>query len=226
MLVNSILLSILIQILTGGIDVWGLTIKLPTNYKIYNELLQIELGVQVIELIFYIWLVIKLKSLGNITIYRYMDWFITTPTMLLTLMIYLYHNDKEPLTVKEFITRYPRDIGLVFLLNALMLVFGLLSEYKVLSVPVAVTLGFIPFAYYFWFIYKKYLGSLQHPKTNIYLYFLVFWSLYGVMAYLPYEQKNIGYNILDLFAKNGFGILLVYLIWQKSKSANSSNQVY
>ena len=170
MLVNSIILSIIIQILTGGIDVWGLTIKLPDNYKIYNELLQIELGIQAVELLFYIWLVVKLKTLGNITIYRYMDWFITTPTMLLTLMIYLYHNDQQSLTVKEFITKYPRDIGLVFLLNALMLVFGLLSEYKVLSVPVAVTLGFIPFAYYFWFIYKKYLGSLQHPKTNIHLH--------------------------------------------------------
>ncbi len=223
MLVNSIILSIIIQLLTGGIDVWGLSIKLPENYKIYNELLQIELGVQVIELLFYIWLVIKLKSLGNITIYRYVDWFVTTPTMLLTLMIYLYHNEKDPLTVKQFIKQYPKDIGLVFLLNAIMLGFGLLSELKIINVSLAVSLGFIPFAYYFWYIYKKYVNTSDKTKFNMYLYFLIFWSLYGVMAYLPYTQKNIGYNVLDLFAKNGFGILLVYFIWTKSRETQLTN---
>jgi hypothetical protein len=70
MLVTSTIISIIIQILTAGIDVWGLTIPLPDNYSIYHDLLKIELGVQTVELIFYIWLATKIKSLSNITIYR------------------------------------------------------------------------------------------------------------------------------------------------------------
>jgi bacteriorhodopsin len=47
---------------------------------------------------------------------------------------------------------------------------------------------------------------------KIYTYFLVFWSLYGVVAVLPYTLKNTIYNVLDLFSKNFFGLFLSYLI--------------
>jgi bacteriorhodopsin len=40
----------------------------------------------------------------------------------------------------------------------------------------------------------------------------VFWSLYGIVAMLPYTLKNTIYNVLDLFAKNFFGLFLSYLI--------------
>ena len=30
---------------------------------------------------------------------------------------------------------------------------------------------------------------------------------------MPYEIKNISYNILDLFAKNLTGLFLVYILW-------------
>jgi bacteriorhodopsin len=237
MIVTSTIISIIIQLLTGGIDVWGLTIPVQNNFNIYRDLLKIELGVQTVELIFYIWLVTKLHALKNITIYRYIDWFVTTPTMLFTLIVYLYHRGQE-LSLTDFISTNKRNIIIITGLNALMLVFGLLGELGILSVNVSVTLGFIPFAYYFWFIYKEYIMPLpdadSHAKTinindnatrttkilskntkrYVFLYFLVFWSLYGICAYLPYVQKNTGYTILDLFAKNGFGILLVYFIWQ------------
>jgi len=51
---------------------------------------------------------------------------------------------------------------------------------------------------------------------KIYLYFFFFWSLYGVAALLPYYIKNTFYNILDLFAKNFFGLFLSYIILSKS----------
>ena len=40
------------------------------------------------------------------------------------------------------------------------------------------------------------------------------WSLYGVAALLPALQKNIGYNVLDLIAKNFYGIFIFYKIIQ------------
>lgn len=229
MLVTSTIISIIIQLITGGIDIWGLTIPILDNFSIYRDLLKIELGVQTIELIFYIWLINKMHALKNITIYRYVDWFITTPTMLFTLIVYLYHQGNK-LSLTEFINTNKRNIITIIGLNALMLVFGLLGELGILSVNVSVTLGFIPFAYYFWFIYKEYIMPLPEStdmntdnsnkiiskttKKYVFMYFLIFWSLYGICAYLPYSQKNTGYNILDLFAKNGFGIVLVYFIWQ------------
>ena len=238
MLVTSTLVSIIIQLLTGGIDIWGLTIPVQNNFNIYRDLLKIELGVQTVELIFYIWLITKLHALKNITIYRYMDWFITTPTMLFTLIVYLYHRGQE-LSLTDFIRTNKRNIFIITGLNALMLVFGLLGELGILSVNVSVTLGFIPFAYYFWFIYKEYIMPLPEDdvdshaknitaskilskttKTYVFLYFVVFWALYGICAYLPYVHKNTGYTILDLFAKNGFGILLVYFIWQLRTQKN------
>jgi len=45
---------------------------------------------------------------------------------------------------------------------------------------------------------------------------LFFWSLYGIVGLLPYYIKNTIYNILDLFSKNFFGLLLSYLIITKS----------
>ena len=41
---------------------------------------------------------------------------------------------------------------------------------------------------------------------------LASWGLYGFVAFLPYYLKNSFYNILDLFAKNFFGIFLSYII--------------
>ena len=53
---------------------------------------------------------------------------------------------------------------------------------------------------------------INSTSMKIYAYFLVFWSLYGIVAVLPYALKNTIYNVLDLFSKNFFGIFLSYLI--------------
>jgi len=37
---------------------------------------------------------------------------------------------------------------------------------------------------------------------------------------MNYTIKNSGYNILDIFAKNFFGIFLAYILWSKSKLEN------
>ena len=231
MLVTSTIISIVIQLLTGVIDIWGLSLPVTDNYLIYRDLLKIELGVQFIELLFYIWLVVKIESLSNITIYRYVDWFITTPTMLFTLIVFLYHKGNK-LTISDFVTSNKTNIIIIVVLNALMLLFGLLGELGILSVTTSVTLGFVPFAYYFWYIYKTYIFTAENAMENgdknsiislkmkkyIFYYFLIFWSIYGICAYLPYTQKNLGYTILDLFAKNMFGILIVYFIWYINKN--------
>ena len=62
-----------------------------------------------------------------------------------------------------------------------------------------------------------YVNYATQSKTGwkLFLYFFFFWSLYGVAALFPYDIKNSFYNILDLFAKNFFGLFLSYLIITK-----------
>ena len=60
-------------------------------------------------------------------------------------------------------------------------------------------------------IYKNYV-EMGNVGIKIFTYFVFFWSIYGIVALLPYEIKNMCYNILDLFSKNFFGLFLTYLI--------------
>lgn len=223
MLIESTLFSIIFQIITAGIDIYGLNLPIDDNFNILKELLQIELGVQVIELIFYVWLIYSIHSLKNITVYRYLDWFITTPVMLITLMAYLKIKPNKSIKLIDFLKENKKDITYVILLNAAMLLFGLLSEIIPSQRIFFVALGFIPFIMYYYKIYKDYLKTNNpdiHPiftRKRLFWYFFVIWSLYGVAAFMPYVQKNVSLNILDLFSKNAFGIMLVYIISHHAK---------
>jgi hypothetical protein len=93
-----------------------------------------------------------------------------------------------------------------------MLLFGYLGEINLLSTLLGVSLGFIPFLIYYYIIYKKYVIS-GNDGFKLFLYFFIVWSLYGVVAVLPYKIKNTCYNILDLFSKNFFGIFLSYTLF-------------
>jgi hypothetical protein len=68
MLFQSTIISIIIQALTGLIDVWGLTkIKVHEDDRIFRDLLQVELGVQAVEFFFYVWLIANFSKINNIT---------------------------------------------------------------------------------------------------------------------------------------------------------------
>jgi bacteriorhodopsin len=172
--------------------------------------------VQIIEFVFYIWLTRNIDKIKNITKYRYYDWFITTPTMLLTLMVYLeIQSNQEPITLLQFIQKYFGVILIVWILNWMMLGFGLLGELGYMDQKKSATLGFIPFILYFAIIYQTFIENKNIENKQIYLYFLIVWSIYGVSAFMNYNIKNSMYNILDLFAKNFFGLFLVYLLYQQ-----------
>jgi bacteriorhodopsin len=205
-------ISLFIQFITGVIDVIGLYVKVPPNIFIFRDILKIELGVQFIEFIFYIWMVLNFSRIKNITPYRYFDWFITTPIMLVSLIAYL--DSKSYTNIIDYVKDNASFIGEIVLLNIIMLAFGLLGELKYIHYYSAILLGFIPFVYYFKRIYdEKITEETSRDQKYVYWFFVIFWSLYGVAALLPYKWKNVSYNTLDLFAKNGFGIFLVYILW-------------
>lgn len=212
---QTVYFSLFVQIITGILDAFALQLKVPEQITVLRQALILELIVQIIEGTFYIWLVFAIhRATLNVTPHRYYDWFLTTPTMLFTLMIYLdylKHPNKKQ-TVMQFTKANKQVIGQVVVLNALMLMFGYLGEKKILRTQTSVVLGFIPFVLYYSLIYQTFVKD-NPDGENFFWYFVIVWAIYGLVALLPYQPKNIGYNILDLFAKNFFGLYLSYKLF-------------
>ena len=217
---NSLILSIVIQAITGLIDFIALLVNVPVEYNIIKQLLLMEFIVQVIEGTFYIWLFYNFNNVVNVTPSRYFDWAITTPTMLIQLIFYLIYLDnknKGTTGQLEYFKLFDENLTTiiqVLVLNWLMLLFGYLGEINVIPMLLGTIIGFIPFLIYYYIIYTNY-ASLSDSGWKIFVYFFFFWSLYGVASAMPYYIKNTVYNILDLFSKNFFGIFLSYLIFSQ-----------
>ena len=209
--------SLAVQIVTAIIDFYVLTMPTAIEYLLLKQLLLMEFIVQIVEGIFYVWLAFNISSVTNITRKRYWDWVLTTPVMLITLssyMIYVRLKESSSLVYPNFtdlVTENMDTFLKIVLLNGMMLLFGYLGEIDVIHVSTSVIAGFLPFIAMFYLIYDKYARHTQSGLTLFY-YFLVVWSLYGVAAFLSYKWKNTFYNILDLFAKNFFGLYLAYLL--------------
>jgi hypothetical protein len=213
-------LSIIVQFATLAISLLVITKKTPPEYVIIKDLFFFELFVEMVEVTFYIWLVYNYKNLSNMTPNRYKDWVLTTPTMLITLISYLIFLEAKAtkqtsrLRLTSILKTNYKTLVPILSLNWMMLLFGYLGEIKVIPIVYSVLLGFIPFLIYYYMIFKNYVAkNTQTSGLTIFMYFFFFWSLYGVAAFMPYYIKNIIYNILDLFAKNFFGIFLVYIIY-------------
>lgn len=257
---SSLKVSVAVQIITAVIQFFSMFMSVPPAYIILKQLLILENIVQVIQGSFYAWLVYNVKNETNITPKRYMDWVITTPIMLITLICYMIflrttnQNEKNIETMQNIqniqnmqniddIEKTQKQIDIfsilrdnrgviitIVILNALMLLFGYLGETNVIPIAWGVLIGFIPFIIYYYIIYDKFvkvndsLTAAYNPTTTsinstilkLFLYFVFFWSLYGIMGFLPYYIKNTLYNIIDLFSKNFFGLLLSYLIFVNS----------
>jgi len=181
----TLVISIVVQIVTGIIDIAAFFVKVPTVYSIIRQLLILELVVQFFEGSFYFWLACNFTKVLNVTPKRYIDWAITTPTMLITLMTYLIYLNKmaeDKTNELELFTVLKENSNIfipVVLLNWLMLLFGYLGEMRIIPVLLGVFLGFIPFLVYYYIIYVNYVTQ----DTSGYLlfwyffFFNIFWKL-------------------------------------------------
>lgn len=215
---TSLILSITTQFVVFIMELFAYFIKVQSDFLFLKQMLLLELIVQIIENLFYVYWLFNFNNILNITPKRYFDWAFTTPTMLITLIFYLIflqykeNNTSYKLRFFNVFNKEFYTISIILLLNWLMLLFGYLVEINLLPVLLGVLLGFIPFLIYYYIIYKKY-ALLSKDGFKIFFYFFIVWSLYGVAAFLPYKIKNICYNILDLFSKNFFGIFLSYVLF-------------
>ena len=227
---SSLLFSIVVQVITGVIELLALFVKTAPGMALIKQLLGLEVAVQAVEGAFYAWLYFNIDRVKNITPKRYADWALTTPTMLVTLVAYIIYlnapHGSQPLSLLQILRENAVPIAQIVGLNWLMLLFGYLGEVGVIPLVAGVALGFAPFIAYFYIMYERFMTNDMNSagtstSMKIYAYFLVFWSLYGIVAVLPYALKNTIYNVLDLFSKNFFGLFLSYLI--VANVANVSN---
>jgi hypothetical protein len=228
---NISLLTLFSQTVTTFADIHALTYDYVGDNLLIKGLIQIELFVQFIEMIFYIWLVFSFSSATYITEKRYYDWVFTTPAMLFIFIVYLdflknnnrvYEINDQSATSYDYIinafTKHSHTFTYVVLLNLSMLFSGYLGETKVIDRPTALLCGFLPFIAYFYIIFQNY---AKYTSTGfiMWILFVIIWSLYGLASILPYTWKNISYNLLDIVSKNFFGLYLAYIA-----SINTSNK--
>ena len=172
------------------------------NPKIRN-ILNLETCISVVAAFYYGNFVEDLKSgvdYEKINVTRYVDWSITTPIMLLVLVLaFLYNNKKGPMRFSNFL--------IILLFNYLMLGFGYVGEIGMLDKTWANTFGFLVFFALYYFIYVKYIAGKNNSDNNILFGAFVFlWALYGVFYTMDSVTRNVGYNVLDLFSKCFVGI--------------------
>jgi bacteriorhodopsin len=134
----------------------------------------------------------------SINLNRYVDWSITTPIMLLVLILAFRYNTDKKVQVKL------TDFIMILVLNYGMLGTGYMGDIGKLARIPATIFGFIFFGGLYYFLYS----FVKNEPNNKLLYsvFFILWSLYGVFYLMEEQSRNIGYNVLDLFSKCFVGI--------------------
>jgi len=149
---------------------------------------------------------------NNPIVYRYMDWFITVP--LLIIEFYIILNVE---------TNIPKSIFYKLLIaSILMLLFGFLGELNIIDRVLGFVLGSIFWVY---IVYQILYGELQQYKKKInnktvhFIYnnlkwiIIVGWAIYPLGYILNNTDMNLVYNIGDFVNK----ILYALIIWYGSK---------
>lgn len=210
--------SFIIQIITLIIGVAAQFVKVTSDKLILKNALFLENIVQFIEASFYLWFIFFYnKNVDKIDIakYRYYDWFLTTPTMILSVITFFHYNNKSNKIYYSLITFFKNDFKKImelFFYNTNMLITGFLQELNLINIFCSTIIGFIFFGLLF---YKMFIYYVINNKENYFIFFLMFfiWALYGVAAVFNHKIKNAFYNILDIFSKNFFGLFLSYLVY-------------
>ena len=202
--------SLFVQLLVGGVTAAAYFVPVaPAVRDDLRPILTLELGSQVVEFLWYAAAVCAFRSL--VAWARYLDWQLSTPTMLAATALFLQHRRGAPLAD---VPRAPL-LYVSFGLNALMLSFGFAAEVEAMPRAVALPLGGAALVGSF-----AALGTFadRADALSVGLFFAMFgvWALYGVAAALPHTPKNVAYNGLDLVAKNFYGaFLLGYALWRR-----------
>ena len=183
------------------------------NKKIIN-LLSLECGVLVIASYFYYKFIketneenIENFDYNKIITYRYIDWSLTTPVLLLTLLLFIQYLNNKFVNFWYYL--------IVFILNYIMLFFGYLGETGKLNKMVGLFFGFIAYILMILFIYIKFIYYNKSDMINtLFIVFVIVWASYGVIYLLEDETKNHMYNHQDIVAKGLFSTFIWFYYYK------------
>ena len=198
---NSFYITYVFLITTGTITfIEALRTKSPEVRNIMN----LETCISVIAAYFYGKFVEKLNDkkvdYEKINETRYTDWAITTPIMLLVLVLaFLFNSNGGRLNFTSFL--------IILFFNYAMLGAGYLGEQGVIEKVPANVIGFVFFFALYYYLYATFIQNKNNSDNMmLYMAFLILWACYGVLYFMDETTKNVGFNILDLFAKCFVGI--------------------
>ena len=219
---KTIYASLVIQIITTIVSLDGLFKKIKQKDFVLKEILLLEGVVQLIESVFYIWVIFSIHNLNKVTPRRYIDWTFSTPIMLISTIVFMkyqeYRENNIDKTFKmiNFFKENKNNIIKIFVYNGLMLLCGFLGEAGIIDKRIGIPLGFVFFYLSFNLIYQEYAKKSELGK-KLFTFLVIVWGLYGVAAMTDLKTKNISYNILDIIAKNFYGLFIYYIIIKISK---------
>ena len=219
LLVNSLYFSLFVQVISIAIGLFGLSLNVDPVDQILITAVGLETIVSSIQFSFYLWYTYHFKEVVEATFYRYHDWMITTPIMLLTTILYFDYNNNpdEKKTLQSFWNEHQKDILIIFAFNAMMLFFGYLYEIGSLDLFTSNSMGFVGLIGSFYVIYSSFVSKNLSANLPLFGVMSVIWGSYGVAATLSPGWKNLSYNLIDTISKNFYGIYLTYVAYQKIK---------
>ncbi len=165
--------------------------------------------------------------------YRYVDWLLTVPLLLIELILVMRLSAQE--TVSKSLT-----LGSA---AALMVILGYPGEIAT-DIPTRViwgTLSAIPFVYIMWQLFAGLSASIASQPESVRelikkarLLTFASWGFYPIVYMIPYTNLSganvsvgvqVGYTIADLIAKVGLGILIYMIAVRKSHAEYGSDEL-
>jgi hypothetical protein len=116
-----------------------------------------------------------------------------------------------------FLRENRENVIKLVLSNMGMLLFGYLYEIGLLSIVWSTLIGF---GFFFYTFYILYTYAQTQEAMNLFTFMFVVWAIYGIAPFFNYKIKNVMYNILDIFAKNVYGVFIAYKIYLLHSQTN------
>jgi bacteriorhodopsin len=158
--------------------------------------------------------------------YRYVDWLLTVPLLLIELILVMRLSDDETISKST-------KLGAA---AALMIVLGYPGEIAT-DIPTRAVWGAlsaIPFVYIMWQLFVGLGASIQNQPDSVRelvkkarLLTFASWGFYPIVYMIPYTNLGgsnvtvgvqVGYTIADLIAKAGVGVLIYLIATRKSQA--------
>ena len=197
--------SLVAQVVIGAITSMSffVTVDDPSARSDLNAIVALEVSSQAVEFVWYVVIVCRYATIR--TWMRYIDWVVSTPVMLLSTALFFSHRDPDaslwsPLRGWTMYACVACDW--------FMLLCGYLVETGRVRRDLGIVLGSWGLVGTFTFLAMSLPPSGDALASALFWGVYGVWSLYGVAAVLPYEPKNIMYNLLDIVSKNVYGLLL------------------